>query len=168
MKCEHCHQNEATVHLTQVAEGQVKKLHLCEQCAKEMGMDFEGPMAMADLVLGLGQPSPEKKSPETSACPQCHLTRADFKKTGRLGCPYCYEHFRAELTPMIKAMHHGERHVGKRPPVSKARTPVPERLAELRRRLEEAVAAEQYEAAAALRDEIRALTEGHSPSDRQP
>ena len=34
MLCDICKTNEATVHLTQIAEGKVTKADLCEACAK--------------------------------------------------------------------------------------------------------------------------------------
>lgn len=158
MKCEMCHQNEATVHLTQVVDGEVRKLHLCEQCAEQSGVDIQNPVSIADLFLGLGAAPLEPAASSGAACPRCHMTRADFKKTGRLGCPSCYEFLGAELAPLLKAMHRGDRHVGKRPAAAEAAARAGEQLAELRRRLEQAVAAEQYELAAKLRDEIRKLT----------
>ena len=36
-------ENEATVHLTEIVEGQMKKIDLCEECAQEKGVtDPEG------------------------------------------------------------------------------------------------------------------------------
>lgn len=163
MKCEMCHANEATVHLTQVVDGTVRKLHLCETCAAESGLDVQNPMSIADLFLGLG-PAPETaRTGDGGECPQCHLRRSDFKKTGRLGCPFCYTYFREELAPMLKAMHRGERHVGKRPALEEAASRHAAALAELRRKLEEAVGAENYEEAARLRDEIRRLSGEPAP-----
>jgi len=75
-----------------------------------------------------------------------------------LGCPDCYTYFGDELAPLLRAMHHGDRHVGKRPVGAAAEERRVETLAELRRQLEEAVAAENYELAAKLRDDIRALS----------
>lgn len=158
MKCEICHANEAVVHLTQVVDGEVRKLHLCESCAEESGVDIQNPISIADLFLGLGQGLATNAGAEEAACPRCHLSRADFKKSGRLGCPFCYEFFGEELAPMLKAMHRGERHIGKRPARAEAAARADQTLVELRRRLDEAVAAEQYEAAAKIRDEIRRIS----------
>ncbi len=160
MQCEICHANEAVVHLTQVVDGEVRKLHLCESCAEESGVDLQNPISIADLFLGLGQGVPATAGAEDAGCPRCHLSRTDFKKTGRLGCPFCYEFFAADLAPLLKAMHRGERHIGKRPASAEAAARADETLAELRRRLDAAVAAEQYETAAQLRDEIRKRTSG--------
>ena len=50
MLCEHCNEREATVHLTQVLEGEVKKLHLCEECAAQSGFDVHGTMSVTDSL----------------------------------------------------------------------------------------------------------------------
>ena len=36
MKCEFCNENNATIHLTQVVDGSMKKLNLCQSCAEKM------------------------------------------------------------------------------------------------------------------------------------
>ncbi len=54
MLCEICKVEEATVHLTQVIDGSIKKLHLCEQCAQNSGFDLQGPISITDILLGMG------------------------------------------------------------------------------------------------------------------
>lgn len=157
MLCEHCNEREATVHLTQVIEGEVKKLHLCEECAAESGFDVHGTMSVTDVLLGMGgqvsAPSPAE-SIERS-CPVCHLRRSDFKKTGQFGCPACYETFSDELKPLLKAIHRGEQHTGKVPSREGVRVRMSAQLAQLQQALDEAVAEEKYEDAARIRDKIR-------------
>lgn len=150
MLCEFCHKNEATVHLTQVINDTVKKVHLCEECAAKSGLDVQSPVSLTNLLLGL------TSSTEDVACPKCHMRRSDFKKNGRLGCPACYEAFEAELMPLIKSMHRGTQHVGKTPPHFQEFQDPREELAALEEQLRVAVAAENYEQAAQLRDRIRA------------
>lgn len=160
MMCEQCSDKEATVHLTQVIDGQVKKLHLCEECASEMGFEMQGSVSMTDLLLGMGGDSPitTKPQPELErSCPKCHMRRSDFKKTGQFGCPACYEAFEDELTPLLKAMHRGERHMGKVPEREGIRVRVSAELARLKQALDVAVTEEQFEDAATLRDQIRAV-----------
>ena len=54
MKCDVCQKSEATVYLTQIVEGKMQKVNLCENCAKEKGVSDPTGFAMADLLLGLG------------------------------------------------------------------------------------------------------------------
>lgn len=148
MLCESCHKNEATVHLTQVIDGTVKKMHLCGECAAKSGVDVQSPVELADLLLGL------KRAADDTSCPKCNMRRSDFKKTGRLGCPACYDAFKEELMPLLKSMHRGTQHAGKTPHRASAAGEA-ENVEALERQLQEAIAHEQYERAAQLRDRIR-------------
>lgn len=158
MLCEHCKENEATVHLAQVIDGHVKKLHLCEACAAETGFEVEGVTSVTDILLGMGGSASAGVGAADfeRSCPVCHLRRSDFKKTGQFGCPSCYETFAEELAPLLKAMHRGDRHGGKIPEREGMRVRVSAELRQLRQALEEAVTEEHYEEAATLRDQIRA------------
>ncbi len=161
MKCELCKDKGATIHLTQVVDGVVKKVHLCEQCAAESGFDVHGAMSITDVLLGMGgagapEPLPTMKATERS-CPRCHLRRVDFKKTGRLGCPSCYEAFEDQLVPLLRVMHRRERHKGKIPERERERVESTNELGELQGQLEKAVAEENYEEAVRLRDLIQDL-----------
>ncbi|MDZ4199758.1 MAG: UvrB/UvrC motif-containing protein [Kiritimatiellia bacterium] len=152
MKCEICQEEDATVHLTQVLDGSVKKLHLCETCAAESGVDIQSPVSIADLFVGLNKSQPREQRIAGPACPGCGLKPADFKKTGRLGCPQCYETFAERLAPLIRAMQRGDRHVGKTPgDAGAARPPDAD---ELKRRLDQAIAEERFEDAAQWRDRL--------------
>jgi len=159
MKCEYCHVNEATIHLTQVVDGKIKKLNLCEECAKKSGIDLTAPISITDVLLGLGQQNQnvEIGSEYDLSCPRCHMTRAEFKRSGRLGCPECYQTFMGDLNTLIKAMHRGGQHVGKIPARQGNRARIVAQVAALQKDLEAAVAKEQYEIAANLRDKIKAL-----------
>ena len=157
MFCDVCKSKEATVFLTQIVEGKMQKVNLCENCSKEKGVNDPTGFALADLLLGLGAAQEIEKNPGGIRCPVCGFSQADFKKTGRLGCSACYDAFAEGLSGMLKNMHRGLIHVGK----------VPAKLAIVRRRTQEltkleeglarAIAQEHFEEAAALRDKIRSL-----------
>ena len=169
MLCEICKKEEATVHLTKVADQQVKKLHLCEGCKEEMGVDTESPSSITDLFPGGNPDEPEltmeESVPASLVCPSCEMTKLHFKKSGRLGCVTCYETFEDELFPLIKAMHHSDRHTGKRPSRLSAKAVAQEELMRLQESLSLAIADEQFEEAARLRDEIRVCTKTLEESD---
>ena len=163
--CEICKEREATVHLTQVVEGQVKKLHLCETCAAKSGFDINGPLSITDILLGMGLQKPDESEPVAvpagpiesgleRSCPRCHMRRTDFKKGGRFGCAECYAAFADELPPLLKAMHRSERHVGKVPAGQGKRIRASAELDELKAQLKKAIDTEAYEEAARLRDRI--------------
>lgn len=164
MLCMICKQNEAKVHLTQMVEGKIKKVDLCEECSKAKGVDDPTGFSLADLLLGLGasQEMAQATSGPDVRCPTCGFTQADFKKSGRLGCADCYSTFSEGLEGLLKTMHKGTHHVGKVPRAQQQGKDLDERLKSLQKRLEQAVASENYEEAAKLRDQIKLLREGFS------
>jgi len=160
MKCECCHEKEATIHLTQVIDGHAKKLNLCQECALENGIDLNSPISITDVLLGLGAQLPSTSPAATEfdlSCSRCQMTRAEFKKRARLGCPECYNAFMGELSALTKAMHHSNQHVGKIPARQGNQARITAQIAALQKDIETAIAKEQYEVAANLRDKIRAL-----------
>jgi protein arginine kinase activator len=159
MQCCVCKEKPATVHLTQIVGDKMQKLDLCEECAKTKGINDPTGFAMADLMLGLGA---SQELDATAAgvelkCPRCGFSQADFKKSGRLGCPECYRTFADGLSTLLKTMHKGTRHVGKAPEALRHSRDAIDRLKLLQKRLARAVEEENYETAAALRDEIKLL-----------
>lgn len=156
MKCDHCDKN-ATLHLTQVIEGQMRKTHLCPDCAEELGVSEEAGFSMSDVLLGQGGAQPLSTGRGRRVCPECGLTFARFRKVGRLGCPACYEAFAVELEAVLRSMHHATRHEGRSPRHRGERLSRREMTESLESRLADAVAAENYEEAAKLRDELRIL-----------
>ncbi|HEU5115546.1 MAG TPA: UvrB/UvrC motif-containing protein [Isosphaeraceae bacterium] len=156
MTCQKCTQ-EATVHLTEMVDGELHEVHLCGSCARDSG--FSMPKAPPELALEMvvqnlivahvGELVGELAQ---RTCPICGLKFMEFRTGGRLGCPHDYQVFDRGLIPLIRRAHGASRHVGKIPrrrPDSSVRT------LELRAKLREAVAREDYEQAARLRDQIR-------------
>src|SRR5437764_1001642 len=115
MMCDVCKCNDATVFLTQIIEGKMQKVNLCDACSKDKGVQDPTGFALADLLLGIGAAEEIEKGGATQRCPVCGFTQADFKKTGRLGCSACYVTFTEALTALLKAMHKGTAHVEKLP-----------------------------------------------------
>ena len=152
MKCEACHNHEASVQVKQVADGVVKEVCLCAGCAEKSGL--KSPMAMADFLFGTGSSvAPVSRVDSQKSCPGCHMRGSDFQKSSRMGCEHCYETFSVELVPMLESMHRAIRHVGKSP----AREQVRADLDALRSKMNMAIAEQDFEAAATIRDEIKAL-----------
>ncbi len=166
MKCDYC-DSKATVFLTQLAEGQMKKVCLCERCAKERGVTDPTGFSLADMlqgnfqkvVPGLPQQKREVTAGGAKFCPECGFTIDDLRNIRRFGCGTCYAVFSEELTPMLRGMHKGMTHLGKVPEGLMESHTRHKRLEELRNKLEQAIASESYEIAAGLRDEIRTLDE---------
>jgi protein arginine kinase activator len=93
MKCDFCDQ-KATVFLTQLVEGQMKKVCLCGNCAKERGVTDPTGFSLADLLLGglPGGPGVVATGTRTAAagngrqCVTCGFTLDDLKRVRRFGC----------------------------------------------------------------------------------
>ena len=164
MLCNVCGKNEARVHLSQIAEGKTTRVDLCESCAKERGIDDSS--LVSDLISGIQGKKTTTLSPTGSEsslrCSVCGYTQADFKKTGRLGCAHCYKAFEGKLKKILKSMHPAANHVGKTPEKIKAKK-IPRELEarslQLREQLKRAIKREQFEEAAILRDELKAIRE---------
>ena len=155
MLCCVCKEKEATVHLTQIAGEKVQKVDLCEECAKQKGVNDPAGFSLADLLLGLGASQElDQAGGATIKCPKCGFTQADFKKSGRLGCADCYTTFADGLEGLLKTMHKGTRHAGKVPQALRLNRDLSDSLKKLQRKLEKAIVEEDFEMAATLRDEI--------------
>jgi protein arginine kinase activator len=162
MLCDLCGKNQATVHLTEIIDDQMRELHLCEECASKKSMQMEQQFGLADLLAGLAEFGKPEETVEAAGlkCSNCGLSYQDFKKTGRLGCSECYSSFKKLLLPLLRKIHSSTQHVGKSP--YKGVAPKPRKkekvgLAELRLRLQKAIEKEEFEEAARLRDKIREI-----------
>ena len=154
MKCHHC-DSQATVHLTQIINGQMHKMDLCEGCAQEKGVTNPDNLSIGNLLDD--NPSKLDASTASMTCESCGTTHQDFKKGGRLGCEACYHVFRPVLEPLLDGMHAGVKHLGKVPKrtVKKKNTDDSEEILSLE--LKKAVEEENYEKAAKLRDRLKKL-----------
>src|SRR5437773_1913528 len=161
MLCDICKQNVATVHLTQMVEGKTKKVDLCEACSKEKGVSDPTGFSLADLLLGLGaaQEMEQAAAGAELRCPTCGFTQADFKKAGRLGCADCYTTFAEGLEGLLKTMHKATRHSGKVPQALRLSKDFKEKIKALQKKLDKAVADEDFEQAAKVRDEMKQVKE---------
>lgn len=155
MICDVCQDKHATIYFTQIIDGQMQKVSLCEECAKEKGVTDPTGFALADLLIGIGSDERVGSSTDEPTCEVCGFTHSEFKKSGRLGCSACYTTFGDGLDSLVKAMHKGTRHVGKVPTRFQATKHFTDRITELKHRLKIAITDENFEEAAGLRDEIK-------------
>ncbi len=153
MKCHHC-DSQATVHLTQIINGQMHKMDLCESCAQEKGVTNPDNLSIGNLLDD--QPKMDE-STAAMTCESCGTTHQDFKKGGRLGCEACYHVFRPVLEPLLDGMHAGINHLGKIPSRSVEKKSDEENEEILHKALKKAVEEENYEKAAELRDRLKKL-----------
>lgn len=160
MQCDTCGNHEAAIHVTQIENNEMRTFHLCESCAAEKGLDTGTAThtPLTDFLAQMGQGVENEPATSNGSCPSCGLTLNDFRRTGRFGCATCYSHFDRHLRSLLRRLHGGSQHVGKMyvPPDS-ADADRAARMVSLRRGLQRAVDAEDFERAAAIRDQIRTL-----------
>jgi protein arginine kinase activator len=156
MKCQSC-SAQATVHLTDIVQGQKKELHFCQACAEQQQLikkqELNLPAILQTLISShIGQLTDELAR---LTCPACGIKYMEFRSEGRLGCPHDYKVFHVGLDPLLKRIHRSGRHVGKTPRRSTVSGARQEEILELYRQLRLAVDAENYEEAARMRDLIK-------------
>jgi len=163
-KCDKCDQ-PATHHSVEILKGAKIEKHLCDLHAGEEGLAIKAVHTPINELLthfvklhsGAPAARPDRQ------CSSCGLNFSQFRASSLLGCPHCYEAFENQLKPMLELAHDGgDHHVGKVP----LRDDAIERgeqlqlqVMSMRKRLAQAVASEDYELAATLRDQIGRLQE---------
>jgi protein arginine kinase activator len=166
--CSICKEKPATLFLTKISSDNKKQnLDLCDACAKAKGDDPTAFLvADADIMLGLGAAQEIAEAVGTELkCPRCGFSQADFKKSGRLGCPECYKTFAEGLSGLLKTMHKGTRHTGKAPEALRESRENSDRLKTLQKKLNKAIESENFEEAAQLRDEIKQAAALSTPTN---
>jgi protein arginine kinase activator len=157
MKCDLC-DKEAVVHEVMMRDGQQLHVHLCGEHAAAKG--YGGPTGMMpEHIAEQLQKRAKKKRPRKAiACDLCGMTLANYRSGGLLGCPECYRVFERQLEPIIgRAQAGATHHCGHAPPQAVQHVDRKLHRSKLLRELNEAVAAEQYERAARLRDQLQEL-----------
>lgn len=161
---------EATIHLTEIIKDVKSEVHLCENCAREIGLNSK----LSNFSLSI----PEMLSfldihevddgDTAGVCSTCGLSFLDYSRDNKLGCPDCYASLEDSLKSVIAGYHGSVKHAGKHPNnppgaptgiytgvariIHNAKT-----LEELKEMLDSAIYEERYEEAAVLRDKIREL-----------
>ena len=170
MICQFCKKNVATVHLTEFTNGEKQEVHLCEECARKKGLSVKTNFSLQDLLSSLMAQKKENFPEEVLklACPSCGLTFAQFRDSGRFGCPQDYQVFMKGLIPLLERIHGSSKHFGKVPEKIDSDTAKERALLDLRNQLEDSIQHEEYERAAQLRDRIYAIESGAEPRKAKP
>jgi protein arginine kinase activator len=159
--CEVCKENDVVITVTEIDGNGVRQVRLCEQCAAERGLQasVSAPApAITDFLQSVQQHIPPSQT-DAVRCSFCSSTLRDFRQTGRLGCPYCYTAFEQSLRELLRKVHGQGQHRGREYTGAQGalEAPVPASPDRLRERLERAIRNEEFELAASLRDQLRAI-----------
>lgn len=175
-------------HITEIEKTNIEAVDLCSKCGHEYMKSLTAPKEPSlkpkkptvnlqhiktaeDLISFLGSlATPKKTIPPHEPCPNCGMTLEMFDKTGRMGCPKCYDHFQILVERVICPYHNATEHVGKRPKhmIQKRMEDDPvEKMKLLKLRLAKAIELEEYERAAEINEEIKQLAALSSSSSGQ-
>ncbi len=151
--CEVCRVNTATIHLTQISNGESLTRRLCKDCANEEGI----PMGDQDDedVTDLEELAQE---PILLTCSKCGTTEEQVISSGRVGCSHCYVVFRNAIEERSSYLDVYTRYDGKQYRQGSSKSFQSE-LDTLRRELGTAIVEERFEIASVLRDRIREIEE---------
>lgn len=170
MICENCKERPASITITQESMVGSIERHLCEKCAfQSQTFQFDPnqePLSIQQFLSHwfsgsdpfLAQPQTRGELLEGPECPSCGLTFPKFLDIGKFGCAECYDTFRGSLPHVFGKLHNGHSaHTGKIPVSFNELYAVKKKIEEIRVKMKEAVEAEHFEEAAALRDEANTL-----------
>lgn len=151
MICDICRNRNASVHVKKMV-GSIQADHfLCPVCATRFGYARKIDRFYTDESVF------SQNSTATQRCPCCGSTWADITDMGTAGCAECYQVFRKQLTEIIDKVHEKTTYKGRIPIVASPKMQREMRIEQARAQLAEAIAQENFEQAAVLRDYIREL-----------
>ena len=155
MKCDKCG-NPSIYRSTYIVNGISQTTNLCGDCAVKEGV-FNSSSIFDDMFSPFFGFMPFEKVQDIT-CPVCKTTLKQFKTTGRLGCPNCYEAFRDEIKNLIGKISQNATHKQESltKPKAKKQTKI-DKVAELRKEMAHAVKEERYEDAAKIKKQIQKL-----------
>ncbi|MCE9589061.1 MAG: UvrB/UvrC motif-containing protein [Planctomycetes bacterium] len=159
-KCDKC-DKPATNHSVEIQKGQKVVTYLCDEHAAEAGIMVKDPhVPVQELLSNFVKIHSGAPTTQEQACKTCGQTFGQFREHSLLGCPDCYTAFEAQLGPLLERAHEGAtHHIGKVPSRAGQGEQRQAALLRMRKNLADAVASEDYERAATLRDELRSLEE---------
>lgn len=183
MLCEKCQKQPAAMRLTKIINNKKHVMHLCPECARETSQQvtpaLDGIGSILSGLMGFDKIWSVDKAKPVKTCPVCGMTQQQITKNGKLGCGECYNTFLTELRPLLRKIHGNCLHKGSQPAVAKAANatmnledilqnavPIEEKgkvaslqaeMESLQSQMKDAIAHEDFERAASIRDRIKEL-----------
>jgi len=167
MICQNCGKHEAVFHYKSTVNGETQEQHLCSECASSLGYDnisvfkshdFFG--SMLSDIFGTPQTNFTGLRGTVPSCPLCGATARDITAHGKVGCANCYDVFADTLLPYVRRLHGNIQHSGKIPESAGHELKTKRELETLKNQMKTAIELQEFEKAAQLRDQIKALEEG--------
>lgn len=159
--CMKCQQNLATVKFTRLQNGAVEERFLCQLCAAADSPYQKKLLPQLDEILSgiLGVAAAEAATtidkPVDLTCSTCGLPFGTYRQSLILGCSDCYESFEKLLINDLQRIHGAIRHTGRVPHSQAHEVQNFRSVEDLKKRLADAIRAEDYAQAAKLRDQLK-------------
>lgn len=162
MLCSHCNQREASFHYKKISGGKLSQMHLCTECATELGYigGAEPAFGLEDMLSDFFNVLKSEHAPSTAICKTCGTTHEQFKKSGFVGCSDCYELFVEDVEKILSRIQPATTHRGKISGSRGEQINKTNKIKNLKQQLNQAITEERYEDAAKIRDEIKMLENG--------
>ena len=161
MICDMCKLNEAKVSVEQVADGVTKTIYLCPACSQRLGFGMFSETIDISITKILGDKDNDDGR-KSEQCPVCGLSFREIESKKMIGCPECSSFFKAEIMEILGKKKKNLKYSGFITDEQSSETFFETHSSEeLHEELKKAVETEDYERAAALRDEIKALEKNH-------
>jgi len=171
MKCDVCKENEATIHIQEVVNNNIKSIHLCEKCAQEYGIKnslIELGFSLIDFFDNFKddklkfEKNDKDGNNDEPVCRVCGMPFSEFIDSGKFGCGNCYEEFKDFIKPLLRKIHGSSLYKGEKFPEKikekfLRKMELNKKLLEMKNKLKIALKEENYKEAAILRDKIKKL-----------
>ncbi len=164
MICDRCKKNQANIFYTVLIEGRAQEVHLCYECANEImeenfkvagGEDFLN--NLVKNIFNFTSNQEEEDEDLDIECSHCHTRYGEYRKTGVVGCEFCYSVFKPVIVSNLEKSQGSSYHRGNIPPSAIDTTNLIRRERELMGDLNIAISMEDYEKAADVRDKLKEL-----------
>lgn len=168
MLCDNCGKREAVVAYTKMKESGMEVVHLCAQCAKDImssELDFTNELNnklgefINEMMKFAGGESSQIDETLNKLCPDCKKSLKDILESNEVGCEKCYENFEEEIESILLSLNLTSSHKGKIPKTAGEESVKKREEIELNTKLNVAIALEEYEEAAKIRDRLKELKE---------
>lgn len=172
MLCDHCHKHEASIFIREHGPNGQHSINLCQKCAMRQFLDAQGGHLhnfldhISKLLASTDHSEAEKllmtlqsASAKTPPCPHCNRRQSELEDTWELGCAECATTFQAAIDRRLHALGRVWPPTEVKPQSSTEPTTddKTKKIARLTAELRQAVRREEYERAAILRDQLKAL-----------
>lgn len=173
MLCENCHSNEAEYKVAFKGVDGLEEKWLCPTCAQSDNVwsndqqmqgndDIEDTFVIKQILQHLaakhGLEFDNIAFKEEKRCPTCGMTLKDIAHVGKVGCADCFGTFKDDIIDIVRRVQGGQvEHVGKTPQSSYKKLALKKKIEEKSSYLDKLIEEQNFEEAAIVRDEIKAL-----------